>query len=190
MSIAKVRVLFIAGCALLVLSGCGITQSIGLTGPSRESKPQNCPSAGAIVPTSSLTTFKEGMNNDPKGVLYRIAITDVTTECSLDADNGITDSSLTINFKATRTDAGSEATYRAPYYVAVARDATVLDKQDAWVSFTFPAGQDVVEFTETVPSTKITLDNGRKPYEYELVVGMQLTHNQLDYNNTTSHYGP
>ena len=41
-----------------------------------------------------------------------------------------------------------------------------------------------------MPSTKITLDNGRKPYEYELVVGMQLTRNQLDYNNTTSHYGP
>jgi hypothetical protein len=190
MSNAKVRVLFAAGCALILLSACSVTENIGLTGPSRESKPQNCPGAGAIVPTSSLTTFKEGMTNDPKGVLYRIAITGVSTECSLDADNGITDSSLTINFKATRTDAGGEVTFRAPYYVAVARDAKVLDKNDAWISFTFPAGETAIEFSETVPSTKITLDNGRKPYEYELVAGMQLTHNQLDYNNTTSHYGP
>ena len=187
MSIAKV---FVAGCALLLFAGCSVTENIGLTGPSRESKPENCPSAGAIVTTSSLTTFKQGMNNDPKGVLYRISVTGVTTECTLDADNGITDSALTITFKATRTEAGDEVSYRAPYYVAVARDAKVLDKHDAWVGFTFPAGEATTEFTETVPSTKITLDNGRKPYEYELVVGMQLTRNQLDYNNTTSHYGP
>ncbi len=190
MSIVKARVLLIAGCALLVLAGCSVTHDIGLTGPSRESKPENCPGAGAIVPTSSLTTFKPGMNNDPKGEQYRISITNVTTECSLDADNGITDSSLQIAFKAVRSEAGGEATYKAPYYVAVARDAKVLDKHDAWVSFTFPAGETAIAFTETVPSTRITLDNGRKPYEYELVVGMQLTHNQLEYNNTTSHYGP
>ena len=184
------RVLSAVLCAGLIVSGCAVTEWAGLSGPGRESKPQNCPGAGAIVPTSSLTTFKPGMNNDPKGEVYRVGITGVRTECTLDADNGITDSAVEIHFKATRPAPGDEAGYRAPYYVAVARDAKVLDKKDAWVSFAFPAGETTTEFVETVPSTKITLDNGRKPYEYELIVGLQLTHDQLDYNNTTSHYGP
>lgn len=190
MSLSNFRVLAAALCAGVLLSGCSVTEWAGLSGPGRESKPQNCPGAGAIVPTSSLTTFKPGMTNDPKGEVYRVGVVRVETECTLDADNGITDSELEIHFKATRPDAGDEAGYRAPYYVAVARDAQVLDKKDGWVSFAFPAGETTTEFVETVPSTKITLDNGRKPYEYELIVGMQLTHDQLEYNKTTSHYGP
>ncbi len=172
---------FAAAATFALLSGCGTSDT---------SSPNNCPSAAVIVPTSSLTTFKEGMQNDPKGELYRVGISGVTTDCSLDEDNGITDSSLQIAFRATRSEAGPEVSYRVPYYVAVVQGKRILDKRNIWVGVTFPANETETAFTDEVASTKITLDNGKKPYDYQIIVGMQLTHDQLEYNQSTSRYGP
>lgn len=180
---SKLCKLLAAAIAAASLSGCG---SSGFS----SAKPEDCPSASVIVPTSSLTTFKQGMQNDPKGELYRVGISGATTDCSLDEDNGITDSSLQISFRATRSEAGPEVTYKVPYYVAVAQGERILNKRDIWVSFTFPENETEATFSDEVGSTQITLENGKKPYDYQIIVGMQLTHDQLEYNKTTSRYGP
>ncbi len=160
-----------------------------LAGCSSSNKVKMCPTAGILVPTSSLTAFRPGMQNDPAGVLYTAGVDSVKTDCDFDSDNGTTDSSLDISFKATRPPNTEETSYKVPYYVAVAQEGRILTKHDFWVTFTFPAGAASTTFTDTVASTFVTLMNGKKPYDYEILVGMQLTHDQLDYNNKSGHYG-
>jgi hypothetical protein len=161
-----------------------------LAGCSSSSKTKMCPTAGILVPTASLTTFNPTMHDDPAGIVYAISVDSVKTDCDFDPDNGTTDSSLEITFKATRPPSTDESSYKAPYYVAVAQEGRILTKHQFWVNFTFPAGAPAATFTDTVASTFITLMNGKKPYDYEILVGMQLTHDQLDYNNKSGHYAP
>jgi hypothetical protein len=164
----------------LLLAGCSSDSSSAPT----------CPSAGVIAPASSLTTFKQGMHDDPSGELYTVGITNVKTACTLDADNGTTDSTLALRFKAKRAASPRAADYRVPYFVAVVLDGKVLAKRDIWAHFGFAPGAASTVFDDEVASTVINLENGKKPYEYELVVGLQLTHDQLEYNKKMSRFAP
>ena len=164
---------------------------LSLTGCSSDTpKVPTCPSAAVIAPASTLTTFKPGMHDDPTGELYTVGIANVKTDCTLDADNGTTDSTLALRFTAKRAPAPEAASYRVPYFVAVALEGKVLAKRDIWVNFGFAPGAATAVFGDEVASTVINLENGKKPYDYEIVVGLQLTHDQLEYNKKMSRFGP
>jgi hypothetical protein len=167
------RPALLVGILALGLGSCGSTP-----------KGLGCPAAAVLVPTSSLTTFRQGagLRGDPAGELYTISVTSVETSCDVDAENGTSDSSLDIDFRATRVANGEPASYKVPYFVAVTQGSRVLDKRIAWIDFAFAAGEAASQFRERVDSTVVTLENGKKPYDYELLVGLQLTHDQLEYN--------
>ncbi len=168
------------GFVVLFLAGCS----------SSSSAPKMCPAAGIIAPASSLTTFKPGMHDDPAGELYTVGVSNVKTDCTLDADNGTTDSTLALRFRAKRAPSPNAANYRFPYFVAVVLDGKVLAKRDVWAKFGFAAGAASAVFDDEVASTVINLENGKKPYEYEIVVGLQLTHDQLEYNKKMNRFAP
>jgi len=157
---------------------------------SSDMKKNNCPYAAALAPTTTLTAFRPDMKDDPAGEQYTVGLTEVNTDCSFDSDNGTTDSSLELSFKAKRPPSPDAASYKVPYFVAITQGVQVLSKHDFWVNFSFPAGATSTSFSDSVGSTKITLENGKKPYDYEIVVGLQLTHDQLDYNKKIRRYAP
>jgi hypothetical protein len=175
------RPLGVTALVVLFLASCSSSPS---------SSAPTCPSAGIIAPASSLTTFKQGMHDDPAGELYTVGVTNVKTDCTLDADNGTTDSTLVLRFNAKRTPSPDAASYRVPYFVAVVLDGKVLAKRDIWASFGFARGAASTVFDDKVASTVINLENGKKPYDYEIVVGLQLTHDQLEYNKKMSRFAP
>jgi hypothetical protein len=166
--------------ALLVLGGCS----------SPNTKAPTCPTAGILAPVSTLTTFKEGKKDDPTAELYTVGLIAVHTGCDLDVDNGTTDSTLSIQFKARRTAATNVVeNYRVPYFVAVVLDGKVLAKRNMWVKFGFAPGATETRFVDDVSSIVVNLENGKRPYDYELVSGLQLTHDQLEYNKKMSRFG-
>jgi hypothetical protein len=150
----------------------------------------NCPYAAVLAPASTLTAFRPGAKNDPAGEQYIVGLSGVSTDCSFDSNNGTTDSSLKLSFQAKRPQSPDAASYKVPYFVAITQGERVLSKHDFWVNFSFPAGAATATFRESVASTAITLENGKKPYDYEIVVGMQLTHDQLEYNKKIGRYAP
>jgi hypothetical protein len=157
---------------------------------SSDSKKNNCPYAAVLAPTATLTTFRPGIKDDPSGELYTVGLNEVSADCSFDSDNGTTDSSLALSFKAKRAPSPDAASYRVPYYVAITQGERVLSKHDFWVNFSFAAGAPTADFSDSVASTRINLENGKKPYDYEILVGLQLTHDQLDYNKKIGRYAP
>ncbi|MEI9993171.1 MAG: hypothetical protein WDM91_01140 [Rhizomicrobium sp.] len=149
-----------------------------------------CPHASILASTSQLTQFKPGMQGDPSGELYDIRIIQVNESCSVDRDEGITDSQVQITFRATRPPSGEEGHFTAPYFLAATFDGTsVTTKKILATAFDFQPGQTSLTFTETVPSMTIKFDNGKKAYQYGLLVGLQLTGEQLNYSNG-GHYAP
>lgn len=155
-----------------------------LAGCETQADRTNCPVTNILANTASLTVFKPNMQADPAGMLYSVQMTGVKRSCDFDKDEGTADSDLTITFRATRPPSGGEAHYTVPYYVAtMLGGSTVITKQILAVPFDFAPGQSTVTFTADVPDVVIHFANGKKPYEYGLLVGIQLTREQLDYNS-------
>ncbi len=167
-----IRFAALAAVSVLLLSGCQTARQRSA-----------CPVANILASASQMTAFKPGMEGDPAGELYAVQIAGVEYNCDFDKDEGTEDMSLVITLRATRAPTGEESTRTVPYFVAVMRDGTtIINKQILATKFTFAPGEASLTFTETVPSTVIKLDNGKKPYDYSLLTGLQLTREQLDYN--------
>lgn len=166
--------------AALFLSGCSTDLKKGL-----------CPGANILANTSAVSVFKDKMDGDPAGVLYTVQVVDVKTDCSFDADEGTADSSLVVTFRATRMPTGERSDYAVPFYAAIIRDATnIVSKQVFSAPFTFHPGEAATTFTAEVPSLLVRLDNGKRPYNYGLLTGLQLTQAQLDYNKKMGRFAP
>lgn len=168
----------LAGLSLPLLSGCMTPK-----------EKANCPIIAVLASTSSLTMFKAGAATDPAGELYTVQMTGAKTRCDFDADEGTTDSDIDLTFRATRAPSGDAANYTVPFYVAsLVNGSTVIKKQILAVAFSFAPGEASVAFSQNIPSTVIHLDNGKKPYEYSLLTGLQLTREQLDFDKKTGRY--
>ncbi|HUO90523.1 MAG TPA: hypothetical protein VMU08_15210 [Rhizomicrobium sp.] len=166
------RAVALAGLSVLLLSGCQTAKEAA-----------NCPVANILASTARLTKFKPNMDGDPAGELFTIQITGVKSGCSFDKDEGTTDASLDITFRATRPPTGAAANYTAPYFVAAVQNgSSVISKKVLGTAFTFQPGEASLTFTENVPSIVTKFANGTKPYEYGLLVGLQLTREQFEYN--------
>lgn len=150
-----------------------------------------CPAANVLANTASLTVFKSGMENDPSGELYTVEVTGVRLSCSFDKDEGTTDSDIEISLRAKRAPNGDTSNHTVPYYVvSVLNGTTILDKHIYATTFSFQPGAAMTQFTAEVPSSVVHLANGKRPYEYGMLVGLQLTREQLDYARAHGPLGP
>jgi len=151
-----------------------------------------CPSASALVDAGSMTALRPGAT-DPSGMIYKVDITRVWTDCEYDPDTGQISSRIAIFFTATRSPDGDSAQYTVPYFVGVSEaaadgTASVADKKAYSVQFAFAPGQASATFSDRVEPFIITPADGKKSTDYEMLVGIQLTKDQLDYNRRVGRY--
>jgi hypothetical protein len=174
------RATALAGLSVLLLSGCQSAKEKAM-----------CPVINVLANTSQMTVFKEGMQGDPAGELYTIQMTGAKASCSVDTDEGTADSDIDVTFRATRAPSGDASHFAAPFFITtVLNGATILNKTMLATTFTFEPGQASITFTENVPSLVVKFDNGKKPYEYGLLAGLQLTKEQLDYIKNHGRFAP
>ncbi len=174
----KISRLLVMAAAVGLLAGC-----------STKADPL-CPGAASLVEASNVTGFTAGATGDPAQAQYRAAISNVTTDCSIDRHARTADSSVEIHFVATRAPNGEAVSYRVPYFVAVRSGTEIVAKKVFWVRFGFSPGQASTTFDQSIGSTVIKIANTKQPYEYQILVGFQLTKEQLEYNRKIGHYGP
>jgi hypothetical protein len=167
-----------AAAALFALAGCQADRS------------SDCPTITGVTDASVGTVFRPGATTDPANVVYTVDITSVTGECDMDKKETTADSSVDISFRATRPPSGSEAHYKVPYFVVVTDGTTrVMLKHLYTIGIDFAAGQTSVETHDSVGAVHLDIAKGKHPYDYQVLVGLQLTKEQLDYNRQGSHYG-
>jgi hypothetical protein len=164
--------------ALVALSGCS-------------SRLKLCPSAAVLVDASAYTQFPEGAAPDPSHAVYTAQIIDVGTDCDFDKKERTADSSLKITFHVSRAPNGAPLHGTIPYFVVVngAKGAIIL-RQNFKAEFQLDPGQASTTFEDSVSSVLINLGKDKWPWDYQVLVGLQLSKAQLDYNRTVGPYTP
>jgi hypothetical protein len=186
----KYRLIRIAAATALtsLLAGCSTYDSISAY--IRSDKSATCPDAAILANTASLPALNPAAQGDPSGVIYSIAMTDVTTRCAYDKSERTADARLRITLHAQRPPGGAETSYRVPYYVAVTSGGEIIDKKVYWLELAF-SGHDVSADTKAeVDSTIVKYAKDKTAYDYHLLVGFQLTKAQLEYNANAGRYEP
>jgi len=153
-------------------------------------KANNCPGVSSIVETSIGTVFLPGKPVDPSNILYTIEITDVHGTCDVDkpAINSSTD--VDITFRATRGPNGGGANYKVPYFVSISQSDRILAKKVYSIDFAFAPGETTTTFTDTVKSADVAAAKDKKTFDYLVLVGLQLTKEQLDFNRASGRLTP
>ena len=134
--------------------------------------------------------LRPGAPADLSGELFRVALTNAATTCSLDRRKGETNSALDLTFKAERAPGADGVTYSVPYFVAVTMGPRVVNKQLYTARFSFAPGASTATFTVSPENTEIHLGNGHLPWDYQLTAGLQLTAAQVAYNQKMGRYAP
>ena len=159
--------------AALVLSSCADDKKIAY-----------CPGMTALLDAYMAATFKPGAPPLPTNALYTVEIVNVKGNCTFDKQGKSSDSNLTVTFGATRAAPGDAAQYTVPYFVAVTQGENIITKTLRHVTFSFAAGEKTATFDEDIDDVSLITDGEKKPYEYQILVGLQLTKEQLDYNRS------
>lgn len=164
--------------AAVFLAGCG------------SDKTGDCPTITGVTDASMATVFRPGATPDPANVLYRVELTNVQGQCDIDKKEQYADASLQISFRVTRAPSGDEAHYTLPYFVAITEGSErILVKRNYSVAVAFEPGQTTATVSDTVDSTHLQPAKDKHPYDYQILVGLQLSKAQLDYNRQGGHFG-
>jgi len=163
---------------LPVLAGCG------------SDKANNCPGVSSLVETSISTIFKPNAPTDPANILYTVEITEVHGTCDVDKPALNSSSDVTVSFRATRAPNGAAADYKVPYFVAISQYDRILAKKVFTTTFHFDPGQTTTTFEDTVQSADVSAGRDKKTFDYLILVGLQLTKAQLDYNRASGRLTP
>ena len=142
----------------------------------------------ALVQTSEESVFVPKSTPDPSNLLYTVEIASVKGKCEVDKKLTNSSVSLDIRFRATRAPSGVAAEYNVPYFVAVTEGTDrVLAKKNFTVHFAFAPGRAAVDFADSVASIDVKSEGEKKPYDYQVLAGLQLTKEQLEYNRSKEH---
>ena len=139
---------------------------------------ETCPHLGLLADASRLTDF-EGTSS----AQFRATLGGEALQCVV--KDGVAHTRL--KFKVTgnlQTDAKSD-TRKVPYFVAVMQGSQVLAKQVYSLDIPFAAHERNVSVEERVNRVDIPLASGKAATDYQVMIGFQLTREQVDYNRQT-----
>jgi hypothetical protein len=129
-----------------------------------------------------VTQFRQGGGRDLTDVVSRGAVMDFRGSCQPDEAKVDVDFQLVLATERGPAFDGRDPTYQ--YFVAVTdREGQVLAKQVFEATMRFAEGQNRAGSVEELHQT-IPLAQGRRPADYQVLVGFQLTPDQLAFNRS------
>lgn len=194
--------LALAACAGL-FSGCQVIDDtmadLGLDEPvfdsSRSIPPSeqlieggNCPAVKVADELSALSEFSSGeFSNTPadQDLVSRVRVADLKSTCSYGPKSVTVDLAVTLEGTlgpAGRPVSGGKSYYSYPFFIAVSQPGgKILAKEVFAAPMTYPAGQMRQTYTEKLRQI-IPVRNQGRGARYQVLVGFQLTDEQLAYN--------
>jgi hypothetical protein len=174
---APARVAFVpvaSALAALALAGCGLSDD-----PNRF--PPACP-ASAILSDAADITHTDGRGRDITDTVMDGRITGLKGTCRDSDDRKALDASIRVGMDVSRGPAATGRTAPVPYFVAVSRDGRILDKRVMTLDVVFPPNVDRVHIEGEPVSFAFPTPRGVTGAAYRIVVGFQLTPDQLAAN--------
>jgi hypothetical protein len=174
-----VAAVFALGLAGFALSGCSIF----------EKKIQVCPKVSILSDAAEMTTFQPGGGRDVTDVVLQGEVNAVTSECKYDKDTKVIDMTANLTLVAVRGAALRQGEVTLPFFVAVIDRKTqkILKKRTFQSPVPFPEGRRRSGVSEVIVE-HITVGADRTISDYEVLVGLQLTEEQVEYNRKQRGY--
>lgn len=165
--------------ALLALPLLGCSQKITV-----------CPIPAILNDTATVTYFRPGTAPDLANELYTVSLTRAEGDCVYNNSTGVVRASLDLTFYATRAPSSDGASYSVPYFVVVHEGPKVYAKHAYSLDFTFAPGAATATIKQAPNQTRIKIENGKLPWNYQMLAGFQLTAEQIEYNKKKGRYLP
>lgn len=164
--------------ALFLLAGCsGVKDTV--SGFS-ESVAPTCPAISILPDATRLTRFREGSLGDLTDVQFESEIREIEASCTW--KEGAVMVSLELELVTARGPAYLAAGNTLTYFVGVLDfNGAVLSKEKFETIPDIPPGSNAVSWKESQKQA-IVLDPGNNGGDYSVVVGLQLSRSELDYN--------
>ncbi|MEQ9144123.1 MAG: hypothetical protein RLO08_07175 [Parvibaculaceae bacterium] len=141
-----------------------------------------CPAVGILGGTESLTLFS-GEGRDITDVVLTGEMERVVSECEYDIDDGIIYVDLALRGSAEIGPAATSREITVPVFIALTEvDSRVLRKDVFPLTLAFPGNQRSTSFIHTIEETKVPFVARIDGSAYEILLGFQLTEEQLAYN--------
>ena len=163
----------VAAIGLIVgLNGCGL---IGSSGPQYD-----CPTAAAVGDAAIQSKFRPGPGRDLTDVQYQVRLLAVSSECRYDS-KGV-DVRMKVGFALELGPANPDRKATYEFFVAITDPSNeIIGKRNFTTPLSFPTNVGYVEHVEELQH-RIPLPKGGSAADYKIIVGLQLTQDELDYN--------
>lgn len=145
--------------------------------------PPPCPQIGILADAAKLTHFRPGEGRDITDVDFKGEVVGISGACKTGDKGKAIEMTVSLRLVATRGPASSGSAVTLPYFVSVVDHQTqrILAKRNFDSPIDFSGGQRRAGVVEVV-TQHIPLTQGRKGSDFDVLVGLQLTAEQLDYN--------
>ena len=149
-----------------------------------------CPVPAILADTAHVTVMRPGAVADLANELFSVSLINAESDCAFNQRSGVIRSSLDLTFRATRAPSADPATYSVPFFVVVHEGAKLYAKRIYQLRFTFAPGAATATIKQSPEDISIQLENGKLPWNYQLLAGFQLTPEQIAYNEKKGRYLP
>ncbi len=141
----------------------------------------NCPSVEAVEELSSLSEFSDTSDQNAHNLISSIEIADMQSSCNYDERSVTID--LRMDFTGNLGPRGqASSSFSYPFFVAVtSARGDILAKEIFAAPITYGPGQRSQTYTEKMRQI-IPIENRDRGSKYKVLVGLQLTPDQLAYN--------
>lgn len=165
---------------VLLVSGCGSSQAPDLAG--------RCPRVSLLADAAALTQFAPGPGRDLTDVDYQAEFTDLQAECQVMEGRGndrIVVVTVAPVMSVVRGPANDDRQAEFSYLVSViGLDDSILNVQRFPIAVNFPGNLTRIIVTDDDPpvTVRIPLTQSTAGRQYDILVGFQLTPDELEYN--------
>ncbi|MBM3733617.1 MAG: hypothetical protein FJW24_09185 [Acidimicrobiia bacterium] len=175
---ATARTVVLAGCAAL-LSACGVFTK-------KEPPPGPCARAMILADAEQLTQFRDGPGRDILDVSYSGRLSRVFADCEYQMNKdrtGVMQVRVYLAIDAERGPANTDRVAPYRYFVTlIDADREPLAKNVFDLAARFPGNVTRMTLTDDTVEMKVPIAAGQSGKYFTILVGFQLTEDQLDYN--------
>jgi hypothetical protein len=136
-----------------------------------------CPQVAVLQQAQTLTAFLPG-HSDVASQVTTAQITGVAGSCALDDNNHLI-VKFQAGFTASNGPANNGNTLTLPYFVAIANGEDIVSKTDYTITLPFEGNSSTAQATSK--PVKVDLSNEHASKNIQILVGFELTQDQLDY---------
>ena len=149
----------------------------------------SCPTSSVLAQAAFVTKHAAG-GTAPANALLTAHMEQGRIGCDYDPDDSQVTFDLIVPMTITRGPAGTEGPHRLTYFVAVLDPGGNMLSKRVFERDEFLGASFVANVDERVRDNSISLPMGRRPFEYQVLTGFQLTPAELAYNQTQRNFQP